>query len=67
MHEITKKRRWNADAVSILSQKRGISTEYIRQVLRGDKKGVKPDEIKKEYKQIDRALNKTVSKILKTN
>lgn len=64
MDEITKKRKWNAEAVNIVSKKRNISAEYVRQVLRGDRKGIKPDEIKKDYQKINTILNKTVFEIL---
>lgn len=66
MNEITKKRRWNADAIAIISKKRGITKEYVRQILRGDRVGEKPSEIKKEYGKIDREINEKVKQLLNT-
>lgn len=51
----------------VLSEKFGYSEDYIRKSLRGDRTGIMPDKIKKEYKILEKdanALEKEGQKIL---
>ncbi|KMQ68293.1 hypothetical protein [Chryseobacterium koreense] len=68
MNKGTKKKaeysQHNVDAIQALVEKFGLSAYYIRQSVNGNRKGVVPDRIKKEYKiickQLEDAKNKTV-------
>tara|TARA_R110002126_G_scaffold78629_1_gene195619 strand:+ start:8280 stop:8510 length:231 start_codon:yes stop_codon:yes gene_type:complete len=49
----TKKRiNYNEDILSALNIKYGYSIDYIRKSIRGDREGVMPDQLKKEYKKL---------------
>jgi hypothetical protein len=59
----TKKRiNYNEDIMSALNIKYGYSIDYIRKSIRGDREGVMPDQLKKEYQKLVAA-----DKILKTD
>ena len=61
MHKPTKKRiNYNEDILNALHAKYGYSIDYIRKSLRGDREGIMPDTLTKEYKQLDAAAKKTI-------
>lgn len=67
MNKGTKKAEYNqhnADAINALVEKFGLSAYYIRQSVNGNRDGVVPDKIRKEYKvlckQLDEVKKKTV-------
>lgn len=51
-----KRMSFNQDALDILSQRFGFSINYIQKSLRGDRVGIMPDELKKEYPIIVKEL-----------
>ncbi len=57
---ITKKIYYNTGILNVLQKKYGYSIDYIRKSLRGDRVGVMPDEIKKEYKALEAAAQKAI-------
>lgn len=60
MNKPTKKRiNFNEDVLDILKSKYGYSLDYIRKSLRGDRTGIMPDNLIKEYKKLV-ALDKLI-------
>ncbi|WGK94760.1 MULTISPECIES: hypothetical protein [Flavobacterium] len=59
-NNIKKNNSYNVIAVNAVSVKLKISKQYVRQCVRGDRKGISADNIKKEYnnlvKKIDQLL-----------
>lgn len=54
MDKTTQKRQtYNTGILQVLAKKFGYSVDYIRKSLRGDRVGVMPDKIKKEYKTLE--------------
>lgn len=51
-----KNNTYNVIAVNAISEKRGISKQYIRQCLKGDRNSISADIIKKEYSDIVRKI-----------
>lgn len=51
-------RVWNPVLVQELSSKYGLSKYYIRQCLRKDRNNQTADTILKEYRRLERQLNK---------
>ena len=60
-----KKVKYNQDALEILTQRFGYSIDYIRKSLRGDRVGILPDRVKKEYSIIVSELEKKKFEIAK--
>jgi hypothetical protein len=61
MNKRTKKRNnYNEDILNALCVKYGYSIDYIRKSLRGDREGLMPDTLKKEYKSLEAAAKKTI-------
>jgi hypothetical protein len=54
MNKPTKKRNYyNEEILKELEKKFGYSIDYIRKSLRGDRTGIMPDNIRKEYKTLE--------------
>ena len=47
-----KRNKWNSLVVNKLSEKHGFTGYYIRQCLKGERKSLTSDTIRKEYKQL---------------
>ncbi|MFD2566109.1 hypothetical protein [Pseudotenacibaculum haliotis] len=61
MSKPTKNRiNFNEDALIILKKRFGYSLDYIRKCIRGDREGLMPDTIKKEYKVLTKAAEEAV-------
>ena len=62
MSESSKKTRnnWNQDAISILVTQSGFSASYVRKALSGDRVGLHPDKLIKEYGVITAKLEKVI-------
>lgn len=65
MSEVMKKKKltFNQDALDILALQYGVSRDYIRKSLRGDRVGTNPDLLKKEYPLIVEKLKQSKEKI----
>ncbi len=50
---MTKRNNYNAGILIALNKKHGYSVDYIRKSLRGERSGVVPDVLKKEYKALE--------------
>jgi signal recognition particle receptor subunit beta len=57
-----KKQNYNEEILNILETKYGYSIDYIRKCLRGDRTGIMPDEIVKEYKALHAASKKAIKR-----
>ncbi|WP_158651369.1 hypothetical protein [Pseudotamlana carrageenivorans] len=56
MNKSSKKRiKFNEIAIDILIKRYGYSIDYIRKSLRGDRTGIMPDILIKEYNKLDSA------------
>lgn len=68
MSESTKKRiNYNEDVLNLLKERYGYSLDYIRKSLRGDRVGIMPDTLIKEYRKLvkeDKILKDAVKKQL---
>lgn len=63
MNKSTKKyNKFNAGVVNALVKKHGLSSQYIRQCLRGERNSITSDTIRKQYntmkKEVESILNK---------
>lgn len=62
MSKPTKKRtKYNEDILNVLKQRYDYSLDYIRKSLRGDRNGIMPDQIIKEYKKLDQASKNAIA------
>lgn len=63
-----KRERYHPLAVNKVAEMYGYSTRYIRQILKGDRKGLMADNVLRDYKQlskdIDQATEKAVENII---
>lgn len=48
-NNIKKNKSYNVLAVTAISRKFNVSEQYVRQCVKGDKKSINADSIKKEY------------------
>lgn len=65
---MTKRNKYNAGILSVLEEKYGYPFDYLRKCLRGDRVGDMPDQVKKDYKILEREaldLERENQKILK--
>lgn len=53
----TNRNKYNDLVVKKLAEKHKISTSYVRKSLKGDRTGIFPDLIKKEYKELNKLIN----------
>lgn len=71
MNKETKKKafQYNQKAIDVLVSKYGLSRYFIKQSINGNRDGVTPDVIKKEYRslvsELEQAENKTIDNFLK--
>lgn len=56
-----KRNTYNTDVIKKIAEKYSVTPRYVRQSITGDRKGVFPDKMKKEYKatcvNVEKALN----------
>lgn len=52
-----KNNTYNVFVINAISEKRGISKQYIRQCIKGDRNSISADIIKKEYYDIVRKID----------
>ena len=57
-----KNNTYNVIAVNAISEKRGISKQYIRQCIKGDRNSISADIIRKEYYTIVRKIESLLDK-----
>ncbi|RQO37920.1 hypothetical protein DBR39_13610 [Chryseobacterium sp. KBW03] len=67
MDKPTKKRiKYNEDILNVLRSRYGYTFDFIRKSLRGDRVGEMPDQLIKEYKELDNALKKRLEEKMET-
>lgn len=50
MDKVTKKRiSFNTEILILMKEKWDVSVDYVRKCVRGDRKGIMPDRITKDY------------------
>lgn len=63
-----KRERYHPLAVNKVAEMYGYSARYVRQILKGDRKGLMADKVLKDYKQlvkeIDQATEKAIANII---
>ncbi len=57
-----KNKTYNLLAVNAISEKKGISKQYVRQCIKGDRNSISADIIKKEYYEIVRKIESLLTK-----
>lgn len=55
-----KKVYYNTEILRQLEKKYGFTIDYVRKCLRGDRTGVMPDTVAKEYKTLDNASKEAI-------
>ncbi|MPT35735.1 hypothetical protein [Flavobacterium sp. WV_118_3] len=50
--------KYNVLVINRLSEKYGFTGYYIRQCLRGDRKNLTADQLRKEYNNLSKAITK---------
>ncbi|MDV6170199.1 hypothetical protein R1T16_17315 [Flavobacterium sp. DG1-102-2] len=61
MDKETKKRnKYNEKILEAVSKRYGVTIDYVRKCLRGDRSGIVPDRISKDYKEGVKELNEVV-------
>lgn len=65
MNKSTQKRNnYNVKAIKALVKKYGVTSQYIRQCLRGDRNSITSDKIIKDYKVLTRELENVTEKFI---
>ena len=64
MSKIKQRKRiyYNEDAIRILHERHGYTKNYIRMSISGDRVGIMPDRIKKEYNEMVLSAKKALEK-----
>ncbi len=57
----TNRNKYNDLVVKKLAEKHKISTSYVRKSLKGDRTGIFPDLIIKEYKELNKIIDDTLN------
>jgi hypothetical protein len=66
MNETLKTRRiYNQDILIVIKERYGFSLDYIRKSLRGDRTGLMPEKINKEYDDLEYETRKAIQETLK--
>ncbi|SDE08602.1 hypothetical protein [Riemerella columbipharyngis] len=59
-----KRAKHNAIAVNKVAEKYGFTPRYVRMCLKGDHKGIMPDNIIKDYKMLCREFEHAIQKTI---
>ena len=63
-----KREKYHPLAVNKVAEMYGFSARYVRQILKGDRKGLMADNVKRDYKrlcnEIDQATEQAVENII---
>lgn len=57
---------YNQDVINVVKERYGYTAHYIRQSIRGDRKGIVPDRLKKEYETLVSEANKAINQKTET-
>lgn len=66
MEKINQKtyKTYNANILQGLCEKYGLSKYYIRKCLAGNAHGIKPENIRKDYSRIEKAINNVIMEFM---
>ncbi len=68
MKDAAKKRNlYNQDILEHIQQRYGFSLDYIRKSLRGDRTGILPEKILKEYFDLETETRKAIANFAMNN
>jgi hypothetical protein len=68
MKDDSKKRNlYNQDILDHIQQRYGFSLDYIRKSLRGDRIGILPEKILKEYTELEAETRKAIANFAMNN
>lgn len=66
MYKSTKKNKsYNEEILKALNIKYGYSIDYIRKCLRGDRDGIMPDQICKDYRKLENTAKTAIQQAAK--
>lgn len=60
-----KRNKYNDKAIKALVKKYGVTAQYIRQSLRGDRRSITSDKITCDYKALCREIENVTEKFIK--
>lgn len=58
-----KNNKYNPLAVNKVAEKYGFTPRYVRACLKGDYKGIMPDNLKKDYKEMVKKIEETIEQV----
>ena len=58
-----KNNKYNPLAVNKVAEKYGFTPRYVRACLKGDYKGIMPDNLKKDYKERVKKIEETIEQV----
>lgn len=61
-----KNNKYNPLAVNKVAEKYGFTPRYVRACLKGDYKGIMPDNLKKDYKELCKKIDQATENAMKT-
>lgn len=61
-----KRERYHPLAVNKVAEMYGYSARYVRQILKGDRKGLMADNVLRDYKQLCREIDQATEKAINT-
>lgn len=57
---------YNQEVINVMRARHGYTAHYIRQSIRGDRTGIIPDRLKKEYATLVAAANNAINQKTET-
>lgn len=61
-----KREKYHPLAVNKVAEMYGYSARYIRQILKGDRKGLMADNVLRDYKQLSKEIDQATEKAMNT-
>lgn len=59
-----KRERYHPLAVNKVAEMYGYSARYVRQILKGDRKGLMADNVLRDYKQLSKEIDQATEKAI---
>ena len=61
-----KRKKYHPLAVNKVAEMYGYSARYIRQILKGDRKGLMADNVPRDYKELCKKIDQATEKAMNT-
>ena len=61
-----KRKKYHPLAVNKVAEMYGYSASYIRQILKGDRKGLMADNVPRDYKELCKKIDQATEKAMNT-